>query len=121
MRGRVIVRTEIITPMRQYLHAPHRLVTALEAWLVGRPSFGVVGLVMLARTQRKGPRWPRRRARILLRVCEALAEGKTMYEATTKGAEKDLAYGYLRPLAACVLATSDALGDDDPDDDGHGE
>lgn len=121
--GRVIVRTQVITPQKQYLDEPDRLALALEAWLRGDTSgFDNAGCAMLRRLGRGrqgGVRWPRRRARILLRICVALAEGKTMVQAAAMtGADRDLAYDYLRPLSASLLAADAPLIDDDSDDDG---
>src|SRR5262245_15459291 len=75
IRGRVVIRSEIIAGQEGggYLREPGRLASALEAWLAGDPSHftddGQKLLLRPGRGGRKGDRWPRVRARILLRVC----------------------------------------------------
>lgn len=117
--GRVIVRTEIITPSRAYLPEPERLRDALELWLTGDPTaFTLVGQTILAYNGNQFP--PRKRVRILLRVAEGLCQGKTVNEATRGCAgPREVAYRYLRPLYAALvehpsLIDDDHTGDDEP-------
>jgi hypothetical protein len=111
--GRIVVRTQIITPMLPYVPSPDRLVHAIELWLSGDGSaFTAHGLALLARVPDQPKRdWPRRRARILLRVCRALADGKSINQACQRRGDTDLAYRYLRDLYR-YLAEAPALGDD---------
>jgi hypothetical protein len=87
--GRIVVRTQIITPMLPYVPSPDRLVHAIELWLSGDGSaFTAHGLALLARVPDQPKRdWPRRRG------------------------DTDLAYRYLRDLYR-YLAEAPALGDD---------
>ena len=119
-RNRTVVRTSIIVPRKRYLPHPERLRDALRAWLTGdRSGFGPLGLAMLD-GPRKGfavdPVWPILRARILLRLCVALCEGRTINHAARRDDQQDtaLAYKYLRPLYG-ALSENFALCDDDTD------
>jgi hypothetical protein len=122
--GRVVIRTEVITPRRQLIDNPEALARALEQWCSGnRACFDSAGREMLLRMNGnrhvRGRSWPKRRARILLRLCLALCEGTGIYEAMHNPREKDLAYDYLPALSRCVLATDLPPDDDESGDDGN--
>lgn len=122
--GRIVIRTEIITPRKQLIDNPEALARALEQWCSGnRACFDSAGRAMLTRVvgvaHACGRSWPKRRARILLRLCLALCDGTGIYEAIRDRREKDLAYDYLPALSRCVLATDLPPDDDESGDDGN--
>jgi hypothetical protein len=128
IRGRVVVRTLVIShyPQLQYLPDPARLAQALDAWADGDASrFDDKGHRMLAATQGCRPdrvgdlrRWPKRRARILAKICWSLAEGESVAECARRhGCSEDLAYVYLRPLFAALSDRSAQVDDDDANRD----
>lgn len=126
MRGRVIVRTQVIEYRPRYVPDPERLAVALEAWAAGDAShFDSRGNELLS-SARVGTRrgltklggslttWPRRRALVLARICRALVDGHRVAEVARRyGCSEDMAYVYLRPLYA---ALSENVS---PDDDDH--
>jgi hypothetical protein len=122
--NRVVVRTEIITPQALYLPEPERLARAIEAWLGGDHShFSPAGLALMARDRGRGAagpgKWARRRARRLLRICAAHAEGRSIGQALGRYAN-GRTYSRLRELAGCLVVEAAALGDDG-DDHGGGD
>ncbi len=123
IRGRTVIRTEIIAPAvarpaTRDVPDPCALAEAIEAWITGDGSrFTAEGLRLLDnRAGRGGHRqWPYWRARRLARICRELADGAaTVTEACTRlGLAPDLAYDFLRPLARALADTRPLVDDDD--------
>lgn len=120
LRGRVIIKRQVITSAPMLVPDPTRLARALEAYLQGDDShFTDRALALLASRSRRvrRPGWPRRRATILLRICWAIADGKSVHEAANAVCRRihadDLARKYL-PLLAAGLS-EERTRDDDAD------
>jgi hypothetical protein len=118
------MRTEIIGPPTPcYLPDPARLADAIVSWLAGdRTVFTSAGCALLASVPNHYRRdWARRRARKLVDICRALADGMTVHQAARRHrCGDDIAYRFLRPLYAALAEKTAPVDDDDTGADARG-